>query len=113
MVKPIEVMEEPPLRQSQTKAMTKLQVGNALLAVNAGLMTSDRTKLAGSEKLGGTERRQWQLDNTSAVTPRPSAEDMMLKERAMSYENKLVASQTEKPIEDDSQAGRDSPRLLG
>jgi hypothetical protein len=113
MVQPIEIVEETPTGQTQAKPMTKVQVGNALLAVNPGLMTSDRTKLRGSENQGATGR-PWQFENTSMVTPRPSAEDMTIKERKEIYESQLAGSRTEKLTGGDPQANEDlSPRLQG
>jgi hypothetical protein len=92
MVQPIEIVEEPPMGQTQTQPMTKLQVGNALLAVNPGVMTPDRIKLGGSENQGATER-QWQFENTNMVTKGRLAEEMILKTRTMMCEDQLFVPQ--------------------
>ena len=113
MVQPIEIVEEPPMGHTQAKAMTKLQVGNALLAVNAGFMTSDRRRLDGAENQGGTER-QWQLNNTTLMNQGPTPDDVMVKERTMMGESQLARYPTEKSNEDNAQAGWDlSPQLQG
>jgi hypothetical protein len=113
MVHPIEILEEPPMGQTQSKPMTKLQVGNALLAVNSGIVTSERTKLRGSENQGATER-PWQFEDTSMVATGISPEDMMPEGRKMMYEPQLARSQTEVPNIDDPPAGQDlSPRFQG
>jgi hypothetical protein len=93
--------------------MTKLQVGNALLAVNSGLMTSDRTKLGASENQGATERPR-HFEKTSMVTPIFTPENMKIKERKEIYESQLADSRTEKLNGDDPQAYEDlSPRVQG
>jgi hypothetical protein len=113
MVQPIEVLEEPPMGQTRTKHMTKVRMGNALLAVNSGLVTSIREKLRGSENQRATER-PWQFENTSMVTTGISPENMMPERGKMMHEPKLARCQTEVPNIDDPPAGQDlSPRLQG
>ncbi len=113
MVQPIEIVEEIPTGQTQAKPKTKLQVTNALKAVNFGLMTSDRTKFGALENQGATEWPR-QLEDTSMATPILTPEDMTIKERKEIYESQLADSRTEKLNGDDPQAYEDlSPRVQG
>jgi hypothetical protein len=111
MVQPIETVVETPMGMSQTKPMTKLQVGNALLFGNSGLMIPDRIKFGGSENQGATER-QWQFENINMVTKGILAEDIMFKTKTKISEHQGDRNPTEEPKENDSRANKDlSPRL--